>query len=260
MFVKRSLKIFGCLRIESARFEPDSTSWRIWMRARLKTLFSCCEPRISRHCTSGRPASIMTENWRVKMAMSCGGTLPPNFGKASSFPFSLTAVTTICWRRSVAMTASFVSATSTPAVSPARLLPFHSNVGIVGSLPLRVPARSRRADRRAHSLRLQRAGAAGDHLLQLVGVRRARQRHLQRNLFLEVERGQRLVEGLHPVLRLSGLHHRVDLVDLVLADEIADGRVRHEDLHGHHAAVAVGLRQQRLAEDPLEDERELGAD
>ena len=25
-------------------------------------------PRISRHCTSGRPASIITENWRVKTA------------------------------------------------------------------------------------------------------------------------------------------------------------------------------------------------
>ena len=41
MLVKRSLKIFGCLRIESARLEPDSTSCRIWMSARLKVLFSC---------------------------------------------------------------------------------------------------------------------------------------------------------------------------------------------------------------------------
>jgi hypothetical protein len=56
----------------------------------------------------------MTENCRVKMAISCGGTFPPNFGTAISFPFSLTAVTTTCCRRIAAITASFESATSTP--------------------------------------------------------------------------------------------------------------------------------------------------
>ena len=30
---------------------------------------------MSRHCTSGRPASIITENWRVKMARFFGGDL-----------------------------------------------------------------------------------------------------------------------------------------------------------------------------------------
>jgi hypothetical protein len=73
----------------------------------------------------------MTENWRVKIAMSCGGTLPPHFGTAISLPFSLTAVTTTCCLRSMPMTASFESATNTPVWScPDRFLPFHSNVGM----------------------------------------------------------------------------------------------------------------------------------
>ena len=36
----------------------------------LKVLFSCCSPRISRHCTSGRPASIIVANCRVKITSS----------------------------------------------------------------------------------------------------------------------------------------------------------------------------------------------
>ena len=76
----------------------------------------------------------MTENCRVKMAIDWGGTPPPNFGRAISFPFSLTAVTTICCRRIMAMTASFESATSTPVcVCPFLAVPFHSNVGILSS-------------------------------------------------------------------------------------------------------------------------------
>jgi hypothetical protein len=40
-----------------------------------KRLFSDCVDRISRHCTMGRPASIMVANRRVKMTMSL--TLTP---------------------------------------------------------------------------------------------------------------------------------------------------------------------------------------
>ncbi len=71
------------------------------------------------------------------------------------------------------------------------------------------------------------------------------------------ERGERLVERLHPVLVLSGLHHRVDLVELVLADEVPDRGRRDEDLHREAPALARRLRQERLAEDPLQDEGEL---
>jgi hypothetical protein len=86
----------------------------------------------------------MTENWRVKTAIDCAGTFPPNFGRAISFPFSLTAVTTICCRRIMLMTASFESATSTPVcVWPFLAVPFHSNVGMV---LLRVSQHTRTAD------------------------------------------------------------------------------------------------------------------
>ncbi len=78
---------------------------------------------------------------------------------------------------------------------------------------------------------------------------------------LEVEVGQALVEGLHAVLGLAGLHHAVDLVDLVLADQVADRRVRHAGSPcAQRPSLAAGPRQQRLAEDALEHERQLGAD
>ena len=67
-------------------------------------LRSSCAPagcaRISRHCTSGRPASIMTENWRVKTASVFGGTLRPIFVSEISLPRSRMPVTTMFWRRS----------------------------------------------------------------------------------------------------------------------------------------------------------------
>jgi hypothetical protein len=115
------------LRRASASVAPDSTSWRTAKRIFWKTRFSCCEPRISRHCTSGRPASIITENWRVKIAISLREMLPPIFGRANSFPFSVTPVTVICCLRSTLMTASLLSATRTPScVFPARVRPFHA--------------------------------------------------------------------------------------------------------------------------------------
>ena len=39
-----------------------------------KIMLSCWLARMSRHCTSGRPASIIVANWRVKMTMSLGPT------------------------------------------------------------------------------------------------------------------------------------------------------------------------------------------
>ncbi len=86
------------------------------------------------------------------------------------------------------------------------------------------------------------AGAVLDQLAQLVRVRRALDGDLHRDEPLVVERGERLVEGLHAVLALTRLHHRVNLVHLVLADEVADGGVRDEDFQRHRAAAAVGAR------------------
>ncbi len=69
-----------------------------------------------------------------------------------------------------------------------------------------------------------------------------------------------MVESLHPELLLARLHRGVDLVDLVLPDQVPDGRVRHHDLHGQSAAGPARPRQQGLAQDPLEHKRHLRPD
>ena len=76
--------------------EPDSTSSRTCSTMRWNALLSCCSPRIWRHCTSGRPASIITENWRVKIARVFSLMPRRSFGRAISLPFSLTVMGTIC--------------------------------------------------------------------------------------------------------------------------------------------------------------------
>ena len=101
------------------------------------------------------------------------------------------------------------------------------------------------------------ARPAFDELFQLVGIRRTLHGNIERDLSLVNEGRKRLVEGLHSELVLPRLHHRVDLVDLVLADQVSNSRVRHQDLEGHHAAVTGGLRQKGLAHDPFENERKL---
>jgi len=64
-------------------------------------------------------------------------------------------------------------------------------------------------------------------------------RHIETDQLPVIQVGQGLVEGLHPELLLAHLHGRIDLMDLVLPDEVADGRVRDHDLHGQDAALAV---------------------
>jgi hypothetical protein len=84
---------------------------------------------MSRHCTSGRPASIMTENWRTKIARFLAGTLAPPFfpafGLASAFALTASIlVIWICWRRSACTAPSIVSAMCSPVtVCPARVRP-----------------------------------------------------------------------------------------------------------------------------------------
>ena len=68
MLVNSGSNAFGCFFIASASDAPLSTSARVARMTDAKFLSSSCVPRISRHCTSGRPASIITENWRVKTA------------------------------------------------------------------------------------------------------------------------------------------------------------------------------------------------
>src|SRR4029077_10270103 len=192
MLVNRLSNAFGCLRMASASEEPDSTSLRTcWMTA-WKVRFSSWSQRISRHWTIGRPASSITENWRVKMAMRLGPM--PRGMRGISFtsrPFSLMLVIWICWRRRTAAAASREAARSCPSWSwPARVLPFHTKLGIFLLLPLR------------GQRRVQAGGAAVDDLLQLVRVGRAGERRLQGDHALEVQGRQGLVERLHPMLSL----------------------------------------------------------
>src|SRR5436305_2904316 len=230
MLVNRESKALGCVRMASASEEPDSTSERTcWMTA-WRVRFSSWSPRISRHCTRGRPASSITENWRVKMAMRLE-PMPRGMRGISliSRPFSRRLVIWICWRRSTAAAASRESARSCPSwIWPDRVFPFQMKLGM-----LKAPLRGQRG--------VEAGGAAVDDLLQLVRIGRAGEGRLQRDQPLEVQGGQRLVEGLHPVLGLAGLHHAVDLVHLVLADQVADGGAGDQDLNRHRATLALRL-------------------
>jgi hypothetical protein len=99
----------------------------------LKFLSSSCVPRISRHCTSGKPASIITENCRVNTARFLAD------GALTRILMVLTAltcegvmrVTMICSRRRAETTASIVSPARSPLTdSPARVRPVNANVAI----------------------------------------------------------------------------------------------------------------------------------
>src|SRR4051794_14385496 len=110
--------------------------------------------------------------------------------------------------------------------SPLRMLASHWNFGMAYLLWLRwLPPR--------HGGRCEvaeRAAGALDHRLELVDLARVPDAILERDLLLEVEVDQRLVHGLHAELGLPDLHLRVDLVQLVLADQVADRRVRDHHL------------------------------
>src|SRR3954454_17754413 len=74
---------------------------------------------------------------------------------------------------------------------------------------------------------------------QLLGARGARLGELAGDLLAPHQVGERGVHRLHAVLA-AGLEHRVDLVRLALADQVADGRRGDEHLGGADAARAVG--------------------
>ena len=139
MFVNSGSNVFGYLRMASASEAPDSTAPRVWRMTAAKFLSSSWEPRISRHCTSGRPASIMTENCRVKTARFFAATFLPSLPAFSFFPaassFALAGVirvTMICSRLRAATAASMVSAARSPLTFwPARVRPAYANVGII---------------------------------------------------------------------------------------------------------------------------------
>ena len=96
MLVKRGSNVFGNRRIASASAAPPSTADRVWRITSAKFLSSSWLPRMSRHCTRGRPASIITENWRVNTARLLAETplvvLPAVFFLAFSSAFALAGV------------------------------------------------------------------------------------------------------------------------------------------------------------------------
>ena len=55
---------------ESLKEAPCSTEFFTSRSTPAKILFCCCPARMSRHCTNGRPASIMVANRRVKVTKS----------------------------------------------------------------------------------------------------------------------------------------------------------------------------------------------
>ena len=63
----------GACASASAKVEPCSTSFLHLAQDLLEGLVAPAgPPRISRHCTSGRPASIIVANWRVKIDQVLG--------------------------------------------------------------------------------------------------------------------------------------------------------------------------------------------
>ena len=90
------------------------------MSTRRNSWLSAWVAMISSPCTSGRPASIITENCRVKMRMSLLVT-PPNPGIlrwiSRGFFFTLVGSSPICARR------AFTAASSGASISPARTSP-----------------------------------------------------------------------------------------------------------------------------------------
>src|SRR5580698_74207 len=291
MFVVRSSNTTGYWRMALANVAPPSTVVRTPVNVFWNAGFSWLAARISRHCTSGRPASIMTENWRKKMAMSFTLTLPePNVGMTNSLPFSRMAPGVMRSRRNWVAKVCLLAATRSPLIfSPVSFFPENVKTGMLTSLGyvyvlcpvhcfalpdfllancfsfasnlsffcLSLAGRSRFRHARRRLIAVQQGGAAVDHFRQFVLVAGAAHGHFHGDLFLEIGRGQRLVESLHSELVLTRLHGGINLVDLVFPDQVADRGIRNQDLHAHGAALAVGFRQQGLTHDAFEHQRQL---
>ena len=119
---------------------------------------------------------------------------------------------------------------------------------------------SRRTMKSAHRLPSHARGAAAvDHILKFVDVTGMRIGAIQANQPLRVERVEGLIERLHAELLLAQLHGRINLVNLILPNEVPNGRVWNQNLHRHDAALPIRSGQQRLAQDALQNHRELGA-
>src|ERR1700733_14323618 len=115
-----------------ARVAPPSTVVRTPFKIFWKDWLSWLAARISRHCTSGRPASIMTENWRKKIAISLVPTLPePKVGMENSLLFSRIAPGEIPPRRNACAKACLLAAIRSPEIfCPDASLPENVKTGM----------------------------------------------------------------------------------------------------------------------------------
>src|SRR6266550_3653810 len=258
-----SLNALGCLRSASARVWPLSTSYTTCRVTSASILFSVCCARMSSACTSGSPALIMVANWRVKTTTS-RVLIPAPSLSLNCFGASRTCTTTRRFLRRCARTSSRVA--NSPlfwTISPLTFRAVYSKTGIVHLPPTPLAARG--------DLRGTCRGTAGrqrlaiiqrglpEHPQEVIGLRRDAQALLLGHLAPHVELVERVVQGLHPVF-LPGLHHRGDLLDLVVTDQRADRGRADEDLRRHDPALPFRLLQQRLRDHALEHERQLGAD
>src|SRR5213592_2005947 len=220
---------------------------------------------MSRAWTSGRPALIIVANWRVNTTTSRVLTPPPNLKLSlNSLGAARTCTTTMRFFRRCAMTSSRVGRSILSLTrSPLSVRAVYWKSGMAHSL--RAPLAARR--------HLGSAGAGlaagrdrlpvverrlADHPQKLVRRRRHPQAFVLGDLAAHVQLVERIVQRLHPVL-LARLHHGRDLLDLLVPNQRPYRGGHDEDLARHHAAAALGLLQQRLGDDTLEHERQLGA-
>src|SRR5262249_52438878 len=192
MLRNRSSNTTLCLPSASERVEPDSTSRVTSEITRPNDSLLDCFARMSRHCTSGRPAEIMVANWRVKIARSLVLTPPPpNLGSPAPADFGRSDVTRIRFLRSSSSASSCRPTSISPVwASPARVRPFHTNTAMVVL----------RSGRGPQDLL--------DHVVQLHTIGAPVHRILGRQLSVEHGLQQGLVHGLHAEL-LPGLHQAV---------------------------------------------------
>src|SRR6266511_196377 len=187
------------------------------------------------------PETIRVANWREKTATARRLTLLKRWKMLSSFSasrFSETSRTIRPRWRSCSETAVFDEASISPrAGTPARSTARKAKV--------LMPPRPRSS--RGHR-DLGNAGA-DQQSLQLLRDRGALLGQRARDLARPDELGQVGVHGLHPH-RPRGLERRVDLVRLALADQVADGGRRHQDLTADDPGRPVGRRQELLGDDP----------
>src|ERR1700687_1465228 len=208
------------------------------------------------------------------MTMSRWLIRSPNPGIANSrskpFPFSL-IFAGIGWMRCERRrtnTASRVGASISPAsTSPRAETPCQrktaifsphffgegarKSVGFTRSSPSMLRGEARHVPKRSA---VRRPRARPQHRAHLVQFRRVADRLVVRDQSALEKIDERLRHRLHAELDLPHLHLRVDLMNLLFADEIADGCVGTHHFDRQDPALAVRTRNELLRDHAVENE------